>query len=86
MYIVLYYTCYAAKRRQESKNVGEYKQQDNTESAQYISNKQISKNSMLCINYDLPEVRILIRTHRLWCSRTAVQVGCLEEGYVRCRG
>ena len=36
---------YAAKRRRESKNVGEFKQQDKTESAQYISNKQVSKYS-----------------------------------------
>ena len=37
--------CYAAKRRRESKTVKEYKQQDNTEFAQYISKKQISKYS-----------------------------------------
>ena len=43
--LVHYIKCYAAKRRRKSKNVGEYKQQDNTESAQYISNKQVSKYS-----------------------------------------
>ena len=41
----LFYSCYAAKRKRESKNAGEYKQQDNTESALYISNKHIFKYS-----------------------------------------
>ena len=74
------------KGSENRKNVGEYKQQDNTKSAQYISKQaNIQKVPKLSTNDDLPEVRL--RTHRLWSSRTAVQVGAsrkvmLEAGVV----
>ena len=52
---------YQVLRRQKEarieKNVGSIKQQDNTKSAQFISNKQVFNIPMLCTHDKLPEVR-----------------------------